>query len=636
MLKYFIYIFLFVNFLYGQNIDALLKEYELKTEESLSTVDEKLGHVTVYSQKDLKLMQYTTLSDLLKEFYSSNLNKNRFGIYNFSLPGTQTNVSGFFRFFINDHEITTNYAKSISSSWMELPIDLVEYIEVYRGNSSFALGNQNGIFFVRIYTKKPVKENGTQVNNTVGSHGSNSQSLSHAESFENGWSYLAYLNKTKIKEEILNGNDKYSNHSDNRYLYLNIQKESTDINIGYTDLKKSNYFGISLDSDPDDGEVYSKDYFIDFKRTFLDDNSLTMQISYDRNDLEYEEENSSGLGLIPFLDLTNLANTIPKSYYKDSSLETFKTFLSQSFSYKKNNILFGINLQESKLKTKKISIVNFADKTFELNKFSEFDKEQSSSFLIQDDYQLSDNLLLVGNLKFDKVKRNAQLDDFTDHQYRIGGIYTPFENFGLKAFYTKTYITPSFYNIDYASSVNKNLKRQNYKYYALEGVYAKGNSKFSVIYNNVKIDDFIYYSPVGFINVEQQIKTDGLTFNYTYEFMDKSKLQLNYFTTNLSERVNNSNKGGYIKYMGEYESLEYFASLIYRNNYKHLDVTVPKSYNFNMGVSYNVSPDYSISLKVENLFDKSTQSLFQEGLTQTSFPIKDYQREVTLSMKWVF
>ncbi|PNV82019.1 MAG: hypothetical protein C0627_12150 [Sulfurimonas sp.] len=115
-----------------------------------------------------------------------------------------------------------------------------------------------------------------------------------------------------------------------------------------------------------------------------------------------------------------------------------------------------------------------------------------------------------------------------------------------------------------------------------------------------------------------------------------NKINLNYFTTKLSEHINNSNKGGYVKFMGEYDSLEYFTSLIYRNSYEYLGVSVGNSYNFSLGATYNISKNLSLSLKGRNLFDDSTKSLYKEGGIGADFSLEDYQREITFSMKWVF
>jgi len=640
--KYFIYLFLFINILYAQNIDTLLQEYESNTKKSLKTVDEKLGHVKIYSQKDLKLMQYTTLTDILKEFPINNLNNNKFGISNLSLSGSKTDVSGFFRFFINDHEVSSTYTQSSSLSWINLPLDFIDYIEVYRGNSSFALGSDAGIFFIRIYTKNPMKENGSQVVGTIASHGTNSQSITHTDILQNGWSYLSYFNNTKEHDKRTYNNNTLENDAQRRYFYLNMQKENTSINFGYTDVKKDNYIGLSLDANPDSGEIESKDYFFDFTQNFLDDKSLKVNFAYDFSEVDYEEKNSSGLEVLPVLNMASLGTTIPKEYYQNIELKKYSGLLSKTFSTNKNNFVVGTTFQNKKYFTKQNRTVNFLNITTDVGQFTPFDEETISSLFVQDDYKFDDKLSLIGNAKFDKFKRDGGLDDFTSEHYRVGAIYTPFKKFGIKSFYTKTSLAPTFYNIDYADitdSNSYNMKNQEYKYYSVEGVYADEKSRFSILYTNVKIENFIYFSPVGFINIDDHtIKTQNWIFDYTYELSAKHKLQLNYYRTSLSETLNNSSKGGYIKFTGEFDKFDYFTSLIYRNGYSFTTVNVPNSYNFNLGATYHFSKDISISLKGENLLNKSTKSLYKDGLfdTGTNFALEDYQREVTLSMKWVF
>jgi len=643
MFRYFIYITLLTSFLLAQNIDALLEEYELNTKKSLKTVDEKLGHVTIYSQEELKRMQYTTLADLLKEFPINNFNNNKFGISNLSLSGSKTDVSGFFRFFINDHEVSSTYTQSASLSWINLPLDFIDYIEVYRGNSSFALGSDAGIFFIRIYTKNPMKENGSQIVGTIASHGTNSQSITHADIFQNGWSYLSYFNNTKEHDKKTYKNNTLENDTQRRYFYLNIQKENTNINFGYTDVEKDNYIGLSVDANPDSGNIESKDYFFDFSHYFLDDKSLKVKFAYDFNEVNYEEKDSSGLEVLPVIVLPgNPYATLPKEYYQNIELKKYSGLLSKTFSTQKNNFVIGTTFQNKKYITKQNTIVNFmTGVSSETGAFTPFNEETINSIFIQDDYKFNDKFLLIGNGKLDKYNRNGGLDNFTTKHYRVGAIYTPFERFGIKSFYTKTSLAPTFYNIDYADITDNNsyhMKNQEYKYYTIEGVYADEKSRLSVIYNNVKIENFIYYSPVGFTNIDDHtIKTQNWIFDYTYELSSKHKLQLNYYTTSLSETLNNSNKGGYIKFTGEYDKFDYFTSLIYKNGYQYTTVNVPNSYNLNLGATYHLSKNLFISLKGENLLNKSTKSLYKEGLfTGTAFALEDYQREVTLSMKWVF
>lgn len=53
-----------------------------------------------------------------------------------------------------------------------------------------------------------------------------------------------------------------------------------------------------------------------------------------------------------------------------------------------------------------------------------------------------------------------------------------------------------------------------------------------------------------------------------------------------------------------------------------------------LGVTYYITPDLSVSLKGENLFDKSTQSVYSDNGTNVTF--RDRDRNFGLTMKWVF
>jgi len=627
---------LFVNILFAQDIDSLLQELESNSEKSLHTVDEKLGHVTIYSQKDLRLMQYTTVSDLLKELPYSNLNKNRFGTSSLSLSGSKADVGGFFRIFINNHEVSSNYTQSIPESWMELPMEMVDYIEVYRGDSSFSLGGDNGIFFIRIYTKKPSKDNSTKFIARVHDNGSNSQSVTQSSTFENGWSYLAYFSNNITQDDVLYKDNTIHNDSDKKYFYLNVQKGDTDINIGYVNTEKDNYFGFSLDADSDSGEIASQDYFADITTYFLDDKSIKVNLSFDINQMNYEEQNQEGLALLPVLDFANLGQTIPKYYSHDAKVIQTSAFVSKGVKYADNNLVFGLKYQNKKRITEENRVVNFLDATTEIGAFNDFNQEQIYSLFFQDDYRLNRDFLFVLNGKIDHRKRDGTLEDSTDEQYKVGMIYTPHESFGIKTFYTKTYITPSFYNIDYAESHSFEMKNQKYKIYEIEAVYANKKSRLSFLYTDVSIKDFIYFTPVGFINVDHKVKSQGVIIDYSYEVSPNNIIELNYFQAKLSENISNSNESGYVKFMGEYDSFEYFTSLIYRNAYRYYSVSAGDSYDFNFGATYNYSKNLSLSLKAENLFNDATKSLYKEGLIGSDFALKDYQKDITFSFKWVF
>jgi iron complex outermembrane receptor protein len=639
MRSFIFFLIFFTNLLYAETLTNLLDAYEETSNNSLQTVDEKLGHVLIYSQKELRLMQHHKLSDILKELPLLNLNRNRYGLTSPSLAGTKTTVSGFFRLFINDHEVSSIDTQSFALSWGELPLDFVDHIEVYYGESSFALGNETGIYFIRIYTKSAKKENSTQLNTVFSNNESFSQSLTHSETFENGWSYLLFLNQNKLKYDSTYKNETLENDTQRRYLYLDVNNNTTNINIGYSDVKKDNYMGLSKDIVPNSGEIKAKDYFIDVSKYLLSDNSLKIGTSYSINTREYQETNEQIL-LIPELGTGNITEFSENLKYTKTT-----GYISKEFNLKNNDILISFNIKNKTRKLIDRKTVNSSNVETINEPFNDFTEETVYSFLLEDDYKINDTLMLIANAKYDKYNRNAYLEDSNEKMYRIGAIYTPFRNFGLKSFYEKTYLPPSFYNTDFASSTNQDMKTQKYTIFTSEAVFTTQKSKFGITYHNVKIDDFIYFlnNPrvPGFINVDHEIKTRGLVFDYEYNFSNGNKLDLNYYITKSTETINNSDKGGFIKFMGNFSKIEYFTSLIYRNKYEFTpstsnSVSVKNSYNLNMGTTYNYTKDLSFSVKGENLLDRSTESLFYDGDTKTNFSMQDFDRTITLSAKWVF
>jgi iron complex outermembrane receptor protein len=628
--------------LYANELDSLLQEYQEHKQKSLKTVDERQGHLFVYSQKEFQLMQYTKLSDILKELPLTNLNKNKFGMYSLTLPATKADVSGFFRFFINDHEISSLQTQSASLSWGDLPLDFVDYIEVYYGDSSFSLGNETGVYFIRIYTKKASEQNGSQLTLSNSSTTSNSQSITHAQTFANGWSYYLFLNQTALQDERDFLNQGLNNDGVRRYAYLDLKHDTTAIQLGYSDIKKDNYISHSIDAHPNSGEIESKDFFIDFTHYFLKDESIKLQLGYDVNYLKHSEYNPSADGGLLLMPLV-LKNPGPPKFYErfEESLKLSKlnVFLSKSFNYFDHNILVALSASQKKYEVKSREATS-SGTTTSMEHYYDFDKEEVQSLILQDVYTLSSQLQLIGNAKFDYYKRSGILDNQSQEMYRMGAIYTPLENVGFKGFYTRTYLPPSFYNIDQTSVDKHNLEMQKYKYLTLEGVYTTQNSKFRLTYHDVKIDDFIYSAPNGFINVsDHTIETDGLIFNYEYLFTNDNQLHLSYYTTTVSENISNSNKGGYIKYMGSYEKFDYFTSLLYRNDYEYLGVDVRSSFDLSLGATYHLNKDVSVSFKGVNLLDKSTKSLHTTGFfinNLQNHALEDYGRSFNFTLRWAF
>lgn len=633
-----LFIFLFIiSSLFSAELENLLKEYESSSKNSLKTLNEKMGYVIVYTKEELELMQYNNLSDVLKEIPANNSNINRFGLNTISLSGSKTDVTGFFRLYINDHEVSAIYNQSPSLTWLQMPVSMIDHIEVYYGEGSFTLGNETGIQFIRVYTKDAKKENGNELYVTQSNKSSNSQSFTHSSLLGNGWAYLLHFTNNNSFSKREYNSSSINNNLNSQYFFMNLNNEKSNIDIGYSKIEKDIYTGYSSDFIPSDGELDSSNFFIHTSRYFLKDNSLKATLSYDINNFTYEEKNKEGMFIVPIIDLSKVGLTMPKEYSEDIKLTKLSSSLSKEFNFDRHEIFTSINFKREEYKTNNREAINFLDNKNEVNQYNDFDRTNVFSFMFQDDYKLFDNLHLIANYKIDKYERAGDaLEDETQQLYRVGAIYLLNDYLGFKSFYTKSYIPPTFYNIDFKSKNSEEIDTQKYKYFTFASVFTLGNSKLNIDYYKVNIDDFLYLTPVGFVNIEDRIKTSGVIFDYEYLINKNNKIKLNYYTSNLNTKLSNSNKGGFLKYMGKYENIDYFASLIYKNSYKYLDVDIDDSYNFNLGFIYHHTKNLSFSLKAENLSNKSTASLFNNGIGGENISFEDYERKVTFAVRWLF
>ena len=101
--------------------------------------------------------------------------------------------------------------------------------------------------------------------------------------------------------------------------------------------------------------------------------------------------------------------------------------------------------------------------------------------MIEDKYKINDYLHIIGDAKFDKYQRNADLDNSIENLYKLGFIFVPNDNLGFKLFASQSYMSPTFYYVDMASPDVNNLESQKINYYSLENAYTYNSNKFDLI-----------------------------------------------------------------------------------------------------------------------------------------------------------
>ena len=237
-----------------------------------------------------------------------------------------------------------------------------------------------------------------------------------------------------------------------------------------------------------------------------------------------------------------------------------------------------------------------------------------------------------------RLTRNADLDNSTEHLYKLGLIYMPTDNLGFKLFASQSYMSPTFYYVDMAAPEVDNLESQKINYYSLENAYTYNSNRFDLVFTNIQVDDMIYLDRNGFKNSTSEVEGNSVMFKYTYDIDLKNQFMFNVYTLNSNQVESNSSSGGTAKYMGSYNQFDYFTSLLYKDGYTFSNFEVKDGFDVNAGATYNYNKNLSFSLKGENLLNKSIKSLYANRTNPTPayFSLRDEERAFLLSMKWLF
>ena len=148
--------------------------------------------ITIIDSSQIKRYGYRTLADILRSvrgFYTGNdRNYTYLGVRGFLRPGDHNSR---ILLLINGHRINDNiYDAAPIGSEFPIDIDLIERVEIIRGPSSALYGNSAFFGVINVVTKKPGKDQGSEVSGEAGNFGRYKTRFSFGDEFNNGASLL--------------------------------------------------------------------------------------------------------------------------------------------------------------------------------------------------------------------------------------------------------------------------------------------------------------------------------------------------------------------------------------------------------------------------------------------------------------
>jgi iron complex outermembrane receptor protein len=595
----------------GDDLSALLNIYEKESDLSKQTKVESLGHSTVFTRNDLDRMQFDTLSDMLKYVKLTSFAKSRFGTNGLVQLGASSLFPSSVRLYINDMDLSSVYTDSPFFTYANISLTNIDHAEIYLGSSALKLGDYPSAIVVKLYTKKPDRENNSIIKTKYYSNNSYMLDAFSAKRIDENSDYLILLNRSvKEDKKTIIHNQKVSDNSNQKSAYIKYRYKKSNFEFSYIDLNIDPFMGLSVDSAPDDIYMNSKEYY--FMYTYKN-NDYKLNLSYANNDRDYIETNkiSDGGLLLPiFTRTTTYLNE--KRYMNKLNIS-----LSKTFQTKNNSIFTSVSMQNRENDAKRFDYIS-DDKKYDGKGAIDIKLVRNYSFSAEDNYNISERNLIFSSFKYDIYKGSSRYKDTENYIARVGFITIPNEKLKMKGFLTKSYMPVTIIQQEFAKD---ELKQINAKSATFETTYNKEKNEFSSLIGYSEVNNLIVFDKDGAKNIDKKINVKYFNLNYKYNINSLNKIDISYSRTIFNKNVS-SKESVIAKFVSTINKFDIFTGIVYNPSYTALGVNVNPSFDVDLGMVYHINNVISFKIKGNNIFDNSSKSVYT-----TPFESGEYEND---------
>ena len=610
-------------------IDSLLQSYQQESELSKKTKDESAGNLIVYTREDLERMQVETLKDILKSLRSFNYEENRIAQPDMLNQDPIAYYSKGVRIYLNENELLIPLSGSGLIMFGDMEMDFIDHVEIYEGFPSFDFGVEPATIVIRLYTKTAEHDAGGRVKLSVASHGSTKTNAYYAGQEEN-FSYFVYANYLDNNQDVYQEEggdlkrDKESSRfygsisNENHSLELHAVKEKGDAflgplvglgtsgNIPNQTRKKVQYISLSTHSD----------FF---------DKSMSLNLSYSQDTSEYFAQYSPLPITIKGAPLLNV-----NSYYQKIYGDTFTAVLKKELELGRHSITVG-----GQYRYKYFDLDHITFNTFASPANQAYNKENIYSLFAQDLIQLSDNNLITLSVMNQTYDRNANVKSENTTQLRFAYIYSNSE-WIAKTFIARQEFSPEPYMTLSPYYGNTELEVESYVSVFQEVSYEKNRTTTKLVLgygenkNTPILDDTFTIQ-----NSADKVSAYSAALEFTLLFRERDKLefQANYTRIKLPYRVEDSKHHNLVARMqNSISKFDIFNELVV--NAGHSDASI--GYDYSAGVKYNLTRDFHLSLKGENIFNSGLKKSYFTKLPTTFSPTIEKVIVPVVEQKFIF
>ncbi|MBK3332839.1 hypothetical protein GWK41_07135 [Persephonella atlantica] len=571
-------------FLYasGETLENLLSKYTDLTKLYKKTRQESEGHIILITREDIERLQAHRLSDILRSIRYFFLQRNHYGEEILSYATIYPLENSTVRLFINDHEISAVFRKTPLPLWADVPLDFVEHIEIYQGESAVKFNNEVAGTIIKVYTKLPERENSGLLRGSV--------------STKKGYSADVYLGKETGessafslffgREDYRTGEYKYgvSDRQKNYYAYTQFKIKKWNFESGLVVKSSGRFRGDTISQKPDYSDFNASHGYISLSKIISEELSLKLRIYGDKISSDSYQK---GTGIIA-------VNPVQITSYWDRYVDSYKfgTDITGSKEFSKHQISFGGKLQRTGYRLKD---------SRDTGRITDKNNEIYSSLFLEDVFNITPFVGIIGGIKYEKINRDYG-SDFNLLLWRAGIIYIHSSKSYAKLFVSKYYTPPYFVEI----YTNANLKKQKNQAFTFEMSGESSLGRFIFTGGYIKVEDSIMINPSDFsyYNASDTLKYKFFSVDYR-KSLGGFIFDAGYFHVKVNDKKYKTAPSTGWVLRGSYKLDEFsgFLEFIYRGSYRFSSQKIKEGYELNGGFRIKVMKDSYLELKGYNILN---------------------------------
>jgi iron complex outermembrane receptor protein len=601
---------LFLILFYFNNLDAedlsiddLIDDVEKKTDLSQKTKLQNGGVSFIYTRDDIDRIQARNLKDILKSMYPFKYAENRLGLpdpltYGTSLPFISSNI----RIFIDNQEIVGGIIGSGIATYGDIDIGFVDHIEIYSQNPTYEYSTEPTYVLVKLYTKTAKRDNGGKVTLGTDNYGSALVNIYHADKIKD-WSYFAFASfNDNNREKYYSHTQELSKDSQTSFFLATLKKDKHNILLTGKYQDRDTFAGKSLDASPTDSTLENRYFHIGYDGT-IDNFSYLLAYNYISGN-SVTTDDIDAMSSPSYINLKSISHT-------------FSSELKYKFNTNSNKLTLGVKfrLKKYSFPTKNVNGIDMA----ELSP----DKQSIVTAFIEDSYSLAQNSILTLGISGSKVQNNHSQQDDDIPMIRLGHTYTN-ENWIIKTIGSYFEMTLDPYllkNPTFLAYPNTKYETQKQHTFMEDIIYEKENNKYELLFGYTLVKDYLVPNFRNFARLEtyDYIELSSFNLRWTHHYRRYDSLFIDVGITDIAnlpydispKRLKQYN--AVVRNLNTFGKFDIFNEIIYfKNNLERVSYV-----DYSAGIKYNHSKDFSISLKGQNILNKSKE-LFINRIDTTS------------------